>query len=205
MWAEEVEPPMDLGEVALIDEIEQLPPPSVQKPPPPPPPPPPPKLEIVEDDEVIEEEPEIIDTEADEEVEVDIPDDINLDDFDDEGEEEVEVVIEEEEPEEPEIFSIVEQMPEFPGGQAKMFKFISKNIKYPAMARENGISGTVFVMFVVNEDGAISDVQVRRGIGGGCDEEALRVVKKMPKWNAGKQRGKPVKVSFTLPIKFKLE
>ena len=73
------------------------------------------------------------------------------------------------------------------------------------MARENGISGTVFVMFVVNEDGAISDVQVRRGIGGGCDEEALRVVKKMPKWNAGKQRGKPVKVSFTLPIKFKLE
>ena len=209
MWQEEVEPPMDLGEVMILDEIEQLPPQSIQKPPPPPPPPPPPKLEIVEDEEIIEEEPEIIDTEVEEDTEVEIPD-VVIEEIEEEGEEEIieEEVVEEEEPEEPEIFTIVEQMPEFKGGQAEMFKFIGKNVKYPPMARENGIEGTVFVSFVVNEDGSITNAQVRRGLAGGgagCDAEALRVVKMMPKWTAGKQRGKPVKVSFTLPIKFKLE
>ena len=78
------------------------------------------------------------------------------------------------------------------------------NIKYPEVARTSGITGTVYVQFVVEKDGSISDVKVVRGIGGGCDEEAVRVVKSMPRWKPGKQRGQPVRVYFTLPIEFKL-
>jgi protein TonB len=102
-------------------------------------------------------------------------------------------------------FTIVEQMPEFPGGTESMMKFIASNVKYPAMARETGISGNVFVSFVVNKNGEISNVKVLRGIGGGCDEEAIRVVRSMPAWIPGKQNGKPVPVQFNLPIKFVLK
>ncbi|NOU48316.1 MAG: energy transducer TonB [Bacteroidales bacterium] len=102
-------------------------------------------------------------------------------------------------------FTIVEQMPEFPGGAASMMKYIATNVKYPAMARETGISGNVFVSFVVNRKGEIKDVKVLRGIGGGCDEEAIRVVMSMPNWIPGKQNGKPVPVQFNLPIKFILK
>jgi len=102
-------------------------------------------------------------------------------------------------------FTIVEQMPEFPGGAESMMKYIASNVKYPAMARETGISGNVFVSFVVNKNGEISDVKVLRGIGGGCDEEAVRVVRAMPRWIPGKQNGKPVPVQFNLPIKFILK
>lgn len=101
-------------------------------------------------------------------------------------------------------FTIVEQMPAFPGGEEELFKYLSKNIKYPSMARENGISGTVYVTFVVETNGDISDVKKLRGVGGGCDEEAIRVVKAMPGWSAGKQNGKPVRVQYNLPIKFTL-
>ena len=113
--------------------------------------------------------------------------------------------VEEEEVVEQEVFTIVEQMPNFPGGDAKMYEYLGKNIKYPQIARESGIQGRVFVNFVVEPDGSVSNVKVLRGIGGGCDEEAMRVVKGMPKWSPGKQRGKAVRVSYTLPVVFKLQ
>lgn len=113
--------------------------------------------------------------------------------------------IEEEEIVEAEIFKVVEEMPEFPGGAAKMMEYIQKNIKYPMMARESDIQGRVFVSFVVEPDGSITNVSVMRGIGGGCDEEALRVVQSMPNWKPGKQRGSAVRCSFTVPIIFKLQ
>jgi periplasmic protein TonB len=103
------------------------------------------------------------------------------------------------------IFTIVEQQPEFPDGQAALFKWLGANVKYPAVARENGIEGTVYVGFVVNTDGSIVDVSVKRGIGGGCNDEATRVVSNMPRWKPGKQQGRAVRVAYTLPIKFKLE
>ena len=89
--------------------------------------------------------------------------------------------------------------------ESKLFKYLSKNLEYPTMASENGIQGRVIVGFVVGKDGSISDVKVLRGIGGGCDEAAKEVIENMPKWNPGKQRGRPVKVQYTLPVIFKLE
>jgi protein TonB len=98
-------------------------------------------------------------------------------------------------------FVIVEQMPEF---QGDMIEYLSKQLIYPAMARDNNIQGKVIVQFVVNEDGSVSNAKVMRGIGSGCDAEALRVVNGMPKWRPGKQNGKAVKVYYTLPIRFLL-
>ena len=106
---------------------------------------------------------------------------------------------------EQEIFKIVEEMPSFPGGEQKLMEFVGKNIKYPQIARETGIQGRVFVNFVVEPDGSVSNVSVLRGIGGGCDEEAMRVVKSMPKWKPGKQRGKAVRVQYMLPVNFRLQ
>ena len=120
-------------------------------------------------------------------------------------EEYVPVEVEEEEVQEQEIFQIVEEMPAYPGGEQKLMEFVAKNIKYPQIARESGIQGRVFVGFVVEPDGSVSNVKVLRGIGGGCDEEAMRVVKSMPKWKPGKQRGKAVRVSYMLPVNFKLQ
>jgi protein TonB len=108
-------------------------------------------------------------------------------------------------PKKPEIYSYVEQMPTFPGGEDKLMEFLGNNLKYPSMARETGIQGKVFITFVVNEDGKISDVKILRPLGGGCDEEALRVVKAMPNWKPGKQNGRSVPVQFNLPIQFKLQ
>jgi periplasmic protein TonB len=102
-------------------------------------------------------------------------------------------------------FMVVEQSPEFVNGIKAMYQFLSNNMKYPAVARENNIEGTVFVGFVVGKDGTIRDVKVKRGIAGGCNEEAIRVVELMPKWNPGKQNGRPVSVAYTIPIKFKLD
>jgi len=117
----------------------------------------------------------------------------------------VPVEVQEEEVVEQEIFQIVEEMPAYPGGDQKLMEFIAKGIKYPQIARETGIQGRVFVGFVVEPDGSVSNVKVLRGIGGGCDEEAMRVVKSMPKWKPGKQRGKAVRVSYMLPVNFKLQ
>ena len=100
--------------------------------------------------------------------------------------------------------TIVEQMPEFPGGQIGLSKFLSNNIKYPDYARESGIQGNVYVTFVVKTDGSISNIKILRGIGGGCDEEVIRVIKKMPNWKPGKQDGKNVNVQFNLPVNFRL-
>jgi protein TonB len=102
----------------------------------------------------------------------------------------------------PQIFTYVEQMPE---PSVNVNEFLSKNLRYPELAKENNISGRVTVRFVVDENGDVSDVNVVKGIGGGCDEEAKRVVMKMPKWKPGKQNGKAVKVYYTLPIVFRLE
>ncbi|MBR1595968.1 MAG: TonB family protein [Phocaeicola sp.] len=115
----------------------------------------------------------------------------------------VEVV--EEEPEEEQIFQVVEEQPEFPGGQIELMKFLQKNIKYPTISQENGVQGRVIVQFVVNRDGSIVDTQVMRGVDPYLDKEALRVVSTMPKWKPGKQRGKPVRTRFTLPVQFRLQ
>jgi periplasmic protein TonB len=106
---------------------------------------------------------------------------------------------------ETEIFTVVEEQPAYPGGDEARSKYLQDNIKYPEEAKELGIQGRVFVTFVVEVDGSITDVRVLRGIGGGCDEEAIRVVQAMPKWVPGKQRGVPVRVQFNLPIKFTLQ
>jgi protein TonB len=189
-------PPVDDSGSNLVatiaeDEIEVVPQ-TNQTPPPPPPPPPPPEVIEVDDDEELEEEPEIFEQEFELEQEIEEP-----------------VYVEPaapavEEPEEPDFFVVVEDMPEFPGGEAAMYNWLGKNIRYPQVAKENGIEGKVFVRFIVNENGKVQDAQVLRGIGGGCDEEALRVVKEMPSWKPGKQRGKPVRVQFTIPIHFQL-
>lgn len=178
----------ELGQL-VVEEIEEEIIPITQQNTPPPPPPPPPAapevIEIVEDDVEVEEI-EMIDTEADAETIV----------------EEFEV---EEEVVEEEIFTIVESMPEFPGGgQEALFKYLQKEMKYPQIAKENGIQGTVFVNFVVGKDGKIRDVKILRGVNKMLDEEAVRVVKAMPAWKPGKQRGKNVSVSYNLPIKFTL-
>ena len=117
----------------------------------------------------------------------------------------VPVEVEEEEPEEQQIFQVVEEMPEFPGGMAECLKFLGKNIKYPTISQENGVQGKVIVQFVVNKDGSIVDPVVVRSVDPYLDKEALRVIKTMPKWKPGKQRGKAVRVKYTVPVTFKLQ
>ncbi len=160
-----------------------------------PPPPPAPVQEIevltVVDDEVETQHIEI-NTEDDKDVEVVVA-------------APVEQVVEDEEVEE-EVFVVVEKMPEFPGGQAALFKYLSENVKYPVIAQENGIQGRVICQFVVNKDGSIVDVEVvRTGGDPSLDKEAVRVIKSMPKWSPGQQRGKAVRVKYTVPVNFKLQ
>ena len=180
----------DLGQREVVDITEEIVPITEQKVKPPPPPAPKQvvKINVVEDDVEVEED-IIIDVEANQETVV----------------EEYIPMEAEEEPGEAQIFMVVESMPEFPGGEAALNKYLYENIKYPQMAKESGIHGRVFVTFVVERNGEVTDVRVLRGIGGGCDEEAIRVVQNMPKWDPGKQRGKPVRVQFNLPIKFTLQ
>lgn len=117
----------------------------------------------------------------------------------------VPVVVEEEEPEEQTIFEVVENMPEFPGGNAALMQFLSKNIKYPTIAQENGTQGRVIVQFVVNRDGSVVDPVVVRSVDPYLDKEALRVIGQMPKWKPGMQRGKAVRVKYTVPVMFRLQ
>lgn len=182
---------VDITSRAVDDTPEEIIPITEQKVKPPPPPPPKQvtKITIVEDDVEVEDDIEI-DVEADD---------------DSEMEEYIPQEIEEEEIVEAEIFTVVEAMPEFPGGMGKLMSYLGNNIKYPPLAKESGIQGRVFINFVVEPDGKISNVKVLRGIGGGCDEEAIRVVEAMPKWKPGMQRGKPVRVSYNLPVKFTLQ
>ncbi len=104
-----------------------------------------------------------------------------------------------------EVYQIVEQMPQFPNGEEAMMQYIAEQVKYPAEAKKADAQGRVFVGFIVEPDGSLSDFKVLRGIGHGCDEEALRVVKSMPKWKPGMQRGKAVRVQYLVPVNFKLE
>jgi len=179
----------DLGQLVAQELEEEIIPITEQeiKPPPPPPPPPPPapEIEIVKDDVKIEEEVEIRDVEADAKT----------------------VIVEqpaEEEPAEPDFFTIVEDMPSFPGGDAALLKYIAENVKYPPIAKENGITGVVYVSYIVDRDGSVKDVKVVRGADPFLDKEAVRVVKTLKGYKPGKQRGKPVPVQFTIPIRFVL-
>ena len=99
----------------------------------------------------------------------------------------------------------VEKQPEFRGGMEGLMNYLSTNIVYPEKAKEEHITGTVYVRFVVEKDGSVSNVKVLRGIGGGCDEEAVRVVSKMPRWEPRMHKGKPVRVQYTLPLNFQLQ
>ncbi len=175
--------------VDQVEEIEEMTDITRQEQPPPPPPPPPQTIEVVENDADVEEA------------------EIEATDFDQETviepivQEQVEVV---EQTSEPEIFMVVEDPPQFPGGEAEMLKYIAENLDYPPLARENNIQGRVVVKFVVDENGKVMNAQVVKGIGWGCDEAALKVVNSMPRWKPGKQRNKPVRVWFMLPIRFQL-
>lgn len=103
------------------------------------------------------------------------------------------------------IFTVVEQRADFPGGMEALYKFLNKNIRYPASARRMGVDGKVFVEFVVDKEGKISDIKVIKGLSADCDKEAIRLVEMMPPWKPGRQNGKPVKSKFVLPLAFKLE
>lgn len=164
-------------------------------PPPPPPPPPAPiadQLNVVDDD-------------------IELDEQVIISSEDDQSQVQQQTYVapapveEVEEEAEEQIFTVVEKNPEFPGGAAALMKYLRDNINYPVIAQENGISGRVICEFVVNRDGSIVDAKVLRGVDPSLDKEALRVVNSMPKWNPGEQRGKPVRVRFTLPVQFKLE
>lgn len=103
------------------------------------------------------------------------------------------------------IIEISETLPEFPGGENEMYAYLAKSLTYPTNAQDNNIQGRVYLTFIVEIDGSISHIKCLRGIGGGCDKEAIRAVKAMPKWTAGIQKGKKVRVRYNLPIVFKLQ
>jgi protein TonB len=107
--------------------------------------------------------------------------------------------------EETKVFDVVEEMPQFPGGPSALFEYLSKNIKYPVVAEENGVQGRVIVTFVVERDGSITDVKVVKSVDPSLDKEATRVVKSMPHWIPGKQNGSAVRVKYTVPVTFKLQ
>jgi len=157
-----------------------------------PPPPPPPQviefLSIVDDDIKIDDELRIEDSEADSRTIVDIIAMIGIQ--------------AEKEEEEAEIFTMVENMPEFPGGDLALYRFISNAVKYPRIAQDNGIKGKVYVTFVVERDGSVSNIRITRGVESSLDNEALRVIGTLPKWKPGTQGGKPVRVSYSVPINF---
>lgn len=163
----------------------------------PPPPPPPPAPVVTEVLNVVEDD-----------VELEQQDILTSEDSQDAVQQETFIapaVVEEEEESAQTIFTVVEEMPDFPGGQGELMKFIAKSIKYPVIAQENGIQGRVVCTFVVNKDGSVVDAEVLRGVDPSLDKEALRVIGTMPKWKPGKQRGKPVRVKYTVPITFRLQ
>ena len=171
-----------LGQLQMDDlEDEMVPITRQEEKPPPPPPPPPDIIEIVEDEVEIEKELEIEDTDTDQDE-----------------------IIEIEEEDDDEIFMVVENMPAFPGGDLGLMKFIQKTVKYPPIAKENDITGKVYVSYVVNKKGKVTNVKVVRGVDKYLDAEAVRVVKLLPYNSAGMQRGKPVNVQYTIPINFTL-
>jgi len=198
-----------------ITDVVLLPPPPVdqtKKPPPPPPEPPKPKVDQVRfpppvvkpDNEVKEKDPPTVkELQVADPGQKDQKGDPNADIRIDEpvGNSDIKQVVE---ADPNQIFTSVEQVPEFPGGLDKFGAYLGKSIRYPAVARENGTQGRVIVTFVVERDGALTDIKVTRGIGSGCDEEAVRVLKNSPKWKPGIQNGRPVRVQYSVPISFTL-
>jgi protein TonB len=196
-----------------ITNVVLLPPPPVdlKKPPPPPPEPPKPKIDQVKfpppvvkpDNEVKEQPPTVKELEVADPGQKTIKGDPNADIKIDEpvGNSDVKQVTEEDPNK---IFTAVEREPAFPGGPDAFRTYLGKNIRYPAVAKENNTQGKVFLSFVVERDGSLTDAKVVRGIGGGCDEEALRVLKASPKWKPGIQNGRPVRVLYTIPVSFTL-
>ena len=195
------------GETEIVPFDPLAPPPPVDplEPPPPPPPAPPPPPEIKFTPPVVDEQakdPEPPPPPGDEtpigtkNVEGDPNDEIKIVENPGPAVETVE-----------EVFTIVEEMPSFPGGEAAMYKFIQKNITYPEVEKEKELQGTVFLNFVVDKEGKISEIKVLKGVRGGpgLEQEAIRVVKLMPPWKVGKQNGRPVKVSYNMPFKFTLK
>jgi protein TonB len=158
------------------------------------PPPPPPQVQA----------PVIVEVPDEEEIEEDIKVNLDIEVSQDTKVEEITVKAEEPKEEVDEIFTIVEESAAPKGGMAAFYKYVGDKMKYPPQARRMGIDGKVFVEFVINKDGSITDVKAVKGIGAGCDEEAVRVVQSAPAWTPGKQRGKPVKQRMVLPITFKL-
>lgn len=203
--------------VAVVDVNTLAEPPPIDKttPPPPPPPPaepPPPPIQktikftppVIKKDEEVRKE-EVPDVQDLKEAAVDVktqegtttkPD---LSGLEGTGDAAVADVVEDK------VFEFVEQQPEFPGGQDAMMKFLGQNIRYPSVAQRNGLEGRVILSFVVDQNGEISDIKVLKPLGGGTDEEAIRVIKTMPKWRPGKQNGRAVKVKFTLPVLFSIK
>jgi protein TonB len=191
-------------QVEVVVDLKEPPPIDKNEPSPPPPPPPPPTIEtvkftppVVVDHEVEEAPPPQeklsetnvgVVTQAGEEGATELPPEPVVAD-----------------PDEGKVFQFVQEPPTFPGGEELLYKYLGSNIKYPPLARENGITGKVFVSFIVDTDGKITEAKVLRSLGGGCDEEALRVVKSMPNWKPGKNNGHTVKVQYNLPINFKLQ
>ncbi|MEO8759906.1 MAG: TonB family protein [Bacteroidia bacterium] len=192
-----------------VTQLDLTPPVDPKDPPPPPPPPPPPVVEtikftppVIKDDAVEDEPPPPQEKVAETNVgtttqegtgeDVAIPSDAGTGPVEEKA---------------PEVFTVVEQMPDFPGGPGEMMKYIQKNVHYPEIEKEANIQGKCFVKFVVETDGSISNVEILKGVtgGSGCDKEAVRVVKSMPKWSAGKQNGRPVRVYYNLPIVFRLQ
>ncbi|MEQ8470562.1 MAG: TonB family protein [Marinoscillum sp.] len=179
---------VDLGQVQ--DDFEDI----MEIPPTEQPPPPPPKIQLPEIIEVPDEE------EIEEEIEVELDVEVTEETV-------IEDIVFEEAPAEEEVeevFTIVEDQPEFPGGMAAFYKYVGDNMDYPSQARRMGIEGRVYVQFVVDKVGNVTEVKAVKGIGAGCDEEAERVLREAPKFKPGKQRGRAVKVRMVLPIIFKL-
>jgi periplasmic protein TonB len=179
---------MDLGQTDEdLEDLVEIPP--TEQPPPPPP---------------VIQQPEIIEVPDEEEIEEDIEIDLDVEITE---ETVIEEIVFEEAPEEEEadqIFTIVEDNAAFPGGRQAYIKYLKKNLKYPNQARRMGIEGKVYVQFIIDKKGKISEVKAVKGIGAGCDEEAVRVIRNSPNWSPGKQRGRPVKQRMIIPIVFKL-
>jgi protein TonB len=201
------------SEKVKITNVVLQPPPPIDKkqPPPPPPEPPKPKVDQVKfpppvvkpDNEVKEQPPTVKELEVADPGQKTLKGDPNADIKIDEpvGNSDVKAVTEEDPNK---IFTAVEKDPAFKGGIEKFYAYLSKNIHYPAIAKENNVQGKVFVTFVVERDGSLTDIKVVRGIGSGCDEEAKRVLASSPKWTPGIQNGRPVRVQYTMPISFTL-
>jgi periplasmic protein TonB len=177
------------GESAAIEEMHEIPPTEHRTPPPP----------VIKQPEIVEVADEI-------EIQQDLKIDFDMEATEESVVEEVAVVVREEKVEEvaEEIFEIVEESAEPTGGFSAFYAYVGKNLKYPRQAIDLGVSGKVYVQFVINKDGSITDVKAIRGIGYGCDEEAIRVLSESPNWKPGKQRGRPVKQRMVIPVMFKL-